>query len=149
MTRQEEHRLIGLIGCVKQKASAPRAARDLYVSALFEGRRAYVERSCSEWWILSALHGLVHPKQMLEPYDVTLKNAGREDRRKWSRSVLAAFDERAALRPGDVVEIHAGSEYRNWGLVDGLLTRGVTVEIPTEGMPLGQQLAFYAEARRR
>ncbi len=86
---------------------------------------------------------------MLEPYDVTLKGVGRADRREWSCHVLAALDERVALRSGDVAEIHAGSEYRDWGLVDGLLSRGVTVEIPTEGMPLGRQLAFYTEARRR
>ena len=142
-------RRVGLVGCVKKKASTPQLARDLYASALFDGRRAYVERSCSEWWILSALHGLVHPDQVLEPYDVTLKNAGRAERRDWSHRVLAALDERVALRPGDVVEFHAGSEYRDWGLVDGLLARGVTVETPTEGIPLGRQLAFYAEARRR
>ena len=142
-------RRVGLVGCVKQKASTPRPARDLYVSTLFEGRRAYVEQSCSEWWILSALHGLVHPDQVLEPYDVTLKDAGRDERREWSGRVLVALDERVALRPGDVAEIHAGSEYRDWGLVDGLLARGVTVEFPTEGMRLGRQLAFYAEARRR
>lgn len=141
-------RRVGLVGCVKQKAPAPHPARALYVSTLFAGRRAFVEHSCLEWWILSALHGLVHPDQVLEPYDVTLKDAGRAGRREWSRRVLATLDERVALRPGDVAEIHAGSEYRDWGLVDGLRARGIAVEIPTEGMPLGQQLAFYAEARR-
>jgi hypothetical protein len=134
---------------VKQKARTPRPARELYISALFEGRRAFVEQSCSEWWILSALHGLVHPQQVLAPYDVTLKDAGRRERREWSRRILAAMDEQTALRPGDVAEIHAGSEYRDWGLVDGLLAQGVTVEIPTEGMPLGRQLAFYAAAKRQ
>jgi hypothetical protein len=138
-----------MVGCVKQKAATPRPARDLYVSTLFAGRRAFVERSCSEWWVLSALYGLVDPQQVLEPYDVTLKDAGRAERREWSRHILAALDERVALRTGDFAEIHAGSEYRDWGLVDGLLARGVTVEIPTEGMSLGRQLAFYAEARRQ
>lgn len=142
-------RRVGLVGCVKQKAPMARPARDLYVSTLFEGRRAFVEQSCSDWWILSALHGLVHPQHVLEPYDVTLKDAGRRERREWSRRVLAALDEQTALRSGDVAEIHAGSEYRDWGLVDGLVARGVTVEIPTEGMPLGRQLAFYAEAKRQ
>ena len=98
---------------------------------------------------MSALHGLVDPNQVLEPYDVTLKDAGHAERREWSRRVLAVLDKRVALRPGEVAEIHAGSEYRDWGLVDGLLARGVTVEVPTEGMRLGRQLAFYAEAKRR
>lgn len=131
------------MGCVKQKASTAQRARDLYVSALFVGRRGFVERSCSEWWILSALHGLVHPDQVLEPYDMTLKDAGRAARRDWSRRVLADLDERVGLGRGDIVEVHAGAEYRDWGLMDGLLARGVEVTIPTEGMLLGRQLAFY------
>ncbi|MGB8385677.1 MAG: DUF6884 domain-containing protein [Dermatophilaceae bacterium] len=138
-------RRVGLVGCVKQKTASPRSARDLYTSALFLGRRRYVERSCSEWWILSALHGLVFPEDVLDPYDVTLKDAGRAERRDWSNKVLAGLDDRARLRPGDVVEIHAGSEYRDFGLVQGLRHRGVNVVVPAEGMPLGRQLAFYRD----
>jgi len=52
-----------------------RVAKDLYVSTLFFGRRSFVERSCGQWWILSAEHGLVHPDEVLGPYDVTLKDA--------------------------------------------------------------------------
>jgi hypothetical protein len=136
-------RRVGLVGCVKQKAASPRRARDLYTSALFAGRRRYVERTCSEWWILSALHGLVSPEDVLEPYDVTLKDASRAELRDWSNKVLARLDDRAGLRPGDVVEIHAGSEYRAFGLVQGLRNRGVAVIVPAEGMTLGRQLAFY------
>jgi len=36
-------RRIGLVGCVKQKAMEPRAAKDLYVSTLFAGRRSFEE----------------------------------------------------------------------------------------------------------
>jgi cytoplasmic iron level regulating protein YaaA (DUF328/UPF0246 family) len=115
----------------------------LYVSTLFVGRRRYVERTCSQWWILSALHGLVSPEEVLQPYDVTLKDAGRAARRAWSHKVLAALDDRVAPRAGDVVEIHAGAEYRDFGLEQGLQQRGVTVLVPTARMPLGRQLAFY------
>ena len=138
-------RRVGLVGCVKQKAGTARPARDLYVSALFVGRRGFVERSCSEWWILSALHGLVHPDQVLEPYDMTLKDAGRAARRDWAEQVLADLDRRVGLKRGDEVEVHAGAEYRDWGLLDGLRARGVEVTIPTKGLSLGRQLAFYAQ----
>lgn len=136
-------RRIGLVGCVKQKRSVPSPARDLYVSNLFLGRRAYVECSCDTWWVLSAAHGLVHPGQVLEPYDVTLKNASRAERRRWSEQVLRALDEEAGIGPDDVVEIHAGAEYRDFGLTAGLRLRGAEVVIPTEGMPIGKQLQFY------
>lgn len=140
-------RRIGLVGCVKEKVAGPCGAEDLYVSNLFNGRRAFVERSCDEWWILSAKHGLVHPKALLNAYDVTLKNAGRATRRHWSSQVLAAMDEQVRPESGDVFELHAGAEYRDFGLLDGLRDRGCVVEIPTEGMVFGDQLHFYKEAR--
>jgi hypothetical protein len=140
-------RRIGLVGCVKEKSTTAQHARDLYVSTLFTGRRSYVERSCDQWWILSAAHGLVHPDAVLAPYDVTLKDTGRAQRRTWTRSVLHAIDERVHPEAGDVFELHAGAEYRDFGLVDGLRGRGCKVEIPTEGMRIGQQLRFYQHAR--
>ncbi len=142
-------RRIGLVGCVKKKADIPRAAKDLYVSALFAGRRSYVERSSGEWWVLSAEHGLVHPNEVLAPYDVTLKRASEPARRAWSKQVLLAIEERIRPRQGDVFEIHAGKEYRESGLVDGLRDRGCVVEVPTEGRPIGVQLRFYKQARER
>ena len=133
------------MGCVKRKAAAPRPARDLYTSALFVGRRRYVEQSCSEWWILSALHGLVSPEDVLEPYDVTLKDASAAGRRAWSNEVLARLDDQAGVRSGDVVEIHAGAEYRDFGIMRGLRQRSVHVVVPAEGLSLGLQLAFYRD----
>ena len=140
-------RRIGLVGCVKKKVDVSRVAKDLYVSTLFVGRRSYVERSSDEWWVLSAKHGLVHPDEVLAPYNVTLKDADRLARRSWSNQLLLVIDERIQPRRGDVFEIHAGAEYREFGLLDGLRDRGCVVEIPTEGMPFGVQLRFYKQAR--
>ena len=140
-------RRIGLVGCVKKKVGVPRVAKDLYVSTLFVGRRSYVERSSDEWWVLSAEHGLVHPDDVLVPYDVTLTKADRPARRSWSKQVLSAIDQRIQPMRGDVFEIHAGKEYREFGLVDGLRDRGSVVEVPAEGMPFGVQLRFYKQAR--
>ena len=141
-------RRIGLVGCVKKKQGLAVPARDLYVSTLFWGRRAYVERSCDTWWILSAKHGLVHPLEVLAPYDMTLKDMGRDERRKWSRQVLKDLESLGNPQPGDVFEIHAGSEYRNFGLVDGVRKLGCEVDIPTEGLRIGVQLRFYADRQR-
>lgn len=137
---------IGFVGCVKTKADVPMPAKDLYISELFKGRRRFVERSCERWWILSALHGLVHPSELLAPYDYTLKTATRPERRAWARRVLQEIDRREPLQPGDVVEVHAGAEYRDFGLVAGLKDRGVSVEVPALGMTQGRQLGFYKHA---
>ena len=113
-------RRIGLVGCVKEKAAVAQAAKDLYVSVLFAGRRSYVEQSSGDWWVLSAKHGLVHPNEVLAPYDVTLKDVGRPARRSWSKKLLLVIDERIQPRQGDVFEIHAGAEYREFGLAGGV-----------------------------
>jgi len=142
-------RRIGLVGCVKEKADTPRASRDLYLSTLFMGRRSYVERRCDEWWILSAEHGLVHPSEVLAPYDLALKELGRPARREWSEQLLKAIAERIKPASGDFFEVHAGVEYREFGLTDGLRARGCGVEVPTEGMRIGEQLRFYKQNREK
>lgn len=143
------HRRIGLVGCVKEKASSRRPARELYISDLFKKRRAYVERCCDQWWILSAKYGLVGPDELLAPYDETLKGASTVARQRWSKDVLAALAERVTPVVGDAFEIHAGAEYRDYGLVQGLRQRGYGVEVPTKGMPIGVQLRFYKQALAR
>jgi hypothetical protein len=44
------------------------------------------------------------------------------------------------------VEIHAGADYWNFGLAEGLVAAGAAVEIPTRGMDPGHQRAFYRDA---
>jgi hypothetical protein len=138
---------IGLVGCVKQKAIAPRPARELYVSPLFVGRRQYVERSCDQWVILSARHGVVEPLTVLEPYDETLDTASTERRQRWSHWVLEQLAALFVPLDGHTFEIHAGRPYWAFGLADGLHAAGATVEMPTGDLPIGKLLAFYSGAR--
>jgi hypothetical protein len=142
-TERSPHR-IGLVGCVKTKANSALPAKDLYLSPLFKGRRRFVENTCAEWWILSALHGLVRPDDKLEPYDVALVNSSRREKQFWSRAVLAAIDDNVDAREGDTFELHAGADYRLFGLEEGLKARGFLIDNPTEGLRSGEQLAFYS-----
>ena len=136
---------IGLVGCVKAKLDHEASAADLYVSPLFMGRRAFVERTCERWFILSALHGLVLPDTRLEPYDVALGAVSRAERRSWANRVLRQLEQELGSCAGLTFEIHAGANYADFGLVDGLKMRGAAVERPCAGLGMGQQLAFYAE----
>ncbi len=135
---------VGLVGCVKAKRTTVSPAEDLYVSTLFAGRRRYVERTCDQWFVLSAKHGLLEPTAPVEPYDETLKTKGRLERRRWSESVLEQLDAALGDVAGATFEVHAGAEYREHGLTTGLLARGAHVEVPVEGLRIGEQLAFYA-----
>jgi hypothetical protein len=84
---------IGLVGCVKGKGPTAAPAGELYTSPLFVGRRRFVEGSCDRWFILSALHGLIDPNEVIEPYDASLVSAGVAERRAWAERVLASLDE--------------------------------------------------------
>lgn len=79
---------VGLVACSKSKAAAPVPARDLYTGTLFKRARAYCERVCGRWYILSAEHGLVHPEQVIAPYEKTLKTASALEREAWGQRVL-------------------------------------------------------------
>lgn len=64
----------------------------------------------------------------------------------WTAGVLSSIDDLVHPKRHDVFEVHAGAEHRDFGLLDGLRARGCIIEIPTEGMRIGQQLCFYKEA---
>lgn len=135
---------IGLVGCVKQKQSHAAPAADLYTSTLFRGRRAYVAQTCERWLVLSALHGVVRPDAVLEPYDVTLSDASRSEREAWAARVLRQLDAELGSCRGLTFEIHAGANYVDFGLASGLTARGATVERPAAGLRQGEQLSFYS-----
>jgi hypothetical protein len=86
-----------LIGCCGSKLDHAAPARELYTSALFKKARAYAEARGGEWAILSALHGLVMPEQVLEPYDFTFKDVRSESSspsgsvEDWGRKTQAAL----------------------------------------------------------
>ena len=134
---------VGLVGCVKSKASQALRARDMYTSPLFRGRRSFVARSCDRWFILSAKHELLDPDQVIEPYNLELKDLSGPQRQLWSQRVLYQL-ERGLGDLGDYeFEVHAGAEYLNNGLIAGLRARGANVINPSSGRSLGRLLSFY------
>jgi hypothetical protein len=143
---QDSKDRVGLVGCVRQQAARRAEAQDLFSSPLFRGRRAYVERSCGRWYVLSALHGLVAPDESLAPYDLKLKSLSQAERRAWSERVLAQLEAELGDLSERTFEIHAGASYTNEGLVRGLRARGAAVELPAAGLGEAQELAFYHEA---
>ena len=139
---------VGLVGCVREQAARRAVAQDLFVSPLFRGRRAYVERTCGRWYVLSALHGLVAPGEELAPYDLKLKSLSQAERRAWSERVLTQLEAELGAVDGLAFEIHAGASYTNEGLVRGLRSRGAVVELPAAGLGEAQELAFYHESNK-
>ena len=74
-TRSPTTSRVVLLGCVKLKLEHRAPAKDLYVSPLWNRRRAYAEAAGCPWLILSAKYGLLDPEQLVAPYDVALATA--------------------------------------------------------------------------
>ena len=131
-----------LEGCVSQKASAPAPARDLYRSTLFRGRRAHAEATDVPWFIVSALHGLIEPDQVVAPYDVSIGSLDGAARTALGESVVASLEQRLGSLAGSVIEIHAGDEDAT-AIERPLRIRGAILSRPLKGLALGKQLQWY------
>jgi hypothetical protein len=133
-----------LVSCVSRKLDVAAKAKDLYISPWFKKARTFVESTGSPWRILSAKHHLVDPNSTIEPYELTLK--GKDSRRRWADLVLA--DLRPLAESHKRFVILAGKAYREILIAD-LRDLGIDIEMPMEGLGIGQQLRWLGEAGGR
>ena len=125
---------IWLVSCVRPQRATSAPARELYQSVWFLKARACADSVGSRWFILSAEYGLVHPDEMIEPYEMTLDTMGVAERRNWSRRVQQQMDER--MPDASRIVVLAGQRYREF-LMDYLVGRA--------GMRNGQQLSWLGK----
>ena len=128
-----------LVSCVGQKLASPSRAEDLYVSPWFKKARKFVELQETLWLILSAKYGLVAPSETIEPYELTLNTMKVADRKAWTARVTDQL--KPLVQPETTIVILAGSRYRQY-LVPWLVEEGCDVEIPMEGLGIGEQLSW-------
>lgn len=123
---------IVLVACCGSKLDRPAKTKDIYQSQLFKKSKLWAEQNSDEWFILSAKHGLLHPENMIKPYDKTLNDLSLYERKRWDDSI------RSKLRPwkNDRIIVLAGNNYCSW------IDEGFDVQRPMAGMGIGQQLAW-------
>ena len=138
--------MLHLVSCVGQKRDRPSPAKDLYTSDWFHKARAYVESKESRWYILSAEYGLLDPERVVNPYEKTLNTMKIRGRRLWAERVFSQ------LQVSGIADVRlsflAGQRYREF-LVPQLRGQGIEVEIPMEGLRIGEQLRWLGEQVRR
>jgi hypothetical protein len=82
---------IVLISCSKSKLTERAPARELYTGTLFKKAVTWAERHGYEWFVISALHGLVTPEQTIAPYNYSLKDRrGSRERESWAYLAISA-----------------------------------------------------------
>jgi hypothetical protein len=138
---------IGLVACCGEKLSMPAAAADMYRSQLFRKSRALVKNICKDWAILSARHGLLMPRQTIEPYNETLAMLTPGQRIEWAARVRVQL--LACFGHGPFYVL-AGEHYR--GCVELKLALGhghesdpLPFKAPLRGLGIGQQLAWLTK----
>ncbi|HAZ46662.1 MAG TPA: hypothetical protein DDW76_05560 [Cyanobacteria bacterium UBA11369] len=135
------NRRIGLIACVSKKRKVTSPASELYISQWFQAAKKYILTLEIEYFILSTKHGILHPTQMVEPYDQSLYHLSAPERRRWSEMVVKQLI--AIAPPGTEFIILAGKRYRE-GIVEPLLKAGYNITIAMQGLGIGQQLQWLA-----
>ena len=131
---------VALIGCVKSKIKAPAPARSLYISPLFRKAVRFVEMDdrYKDWFVLSALYGLVTKDQIIEPYELTLSTFSQEQLKVWSRKIFLSLQEQRITD----VSFFCGSNYCNSYLLMLLDRHGIKYDLPMDGLSLGRRLSF-------
>lgn len=135
-----------LVSCCGPKLSRAAPAKDLYQSQLFKLARAYAERSGHPWVILSALHGVVLPDQVIEPYDQRMPTQ-QTARRSWGAGTSQALLAAAGGRRMRYVSL-CGSDYTEF-LGGPLESAGSTIEYPLKGLAIGQRLRWFKDQLQR
>lgn len=125
---------IGLVGCVKTKQGFACAAGELYISPLFTLSVEWLKnQGVTEWYILSAEHGLLHPSTVVKPYEKTLNKMSKSDYADW-----------CAKLSGQVKQVF--SEDQEFVVLGGSLYASPMAsyksEFPLNGMGLGRRLQF-------
>jgi hypothetical protein len=134
---------IALVSCVKTKRTSSAAARDLYVSPYFLALRQYAQGRADRWYILSAKYGLLSPKRVVAPYELTLNRMSKGERASWAEGVIKQLTR--ALPPQATVILLAGVRYRE-GIEGYLRVNGYDVEVPLKGLTFGRQLQWLSKA---
>lgn len=131
---------IGLVGCAATKLKRPAPARELYTSQLFRKASAYAEANSDRWYVLSAMHGLVDPDTILDPYNFSLGAKNGPFVWDWAKMIAQQVERELAADSDVELLVLAGEQYRLF-----LHFTDLPARVPMEGMGIGQQLGFLTK----
>lgn len=123
-----------IIACSQRKANNPNPARDLYRGTLFRFGREFAETYGYDYRILSAKYGLLHPEEIIEPYNQRISTAADV-----TRLQLAVLPELAELIPQyEKIIVIGGAMYRR--VLAPLIDSSSKFEIITDPRGIGGML---------
>ncbi|MGY3235640.1 hypothetical protein ACVMAJ_002530 [Bradyrhizobium sp. USDA 4448] len=141
--RPDVGRFFALISCSKSKGGHRDIARDMYVSPLYRKSVQLAELWGVPFYILSAKYGLLHPDELIEPYEQTLKTATKKEKQDWAQRV----DRQLRELPRKQFIVLAGDDYFA-PLVEAGSSEPLNYFAPMRSLSLGTRLSFLNEAIR-
>lgn len=134
---------IVLLSCAKTKGKKQTQAQHLYTSSLFTKSLNYAKSMQPDAiYILSAKHHLLKLQDQVKPYNLSLNDLNREERRKWSKKLILQLAPLCDFEEDSFIFL-AGTKYRQ-----DLVPYFKHVKIPMQGLGLGEQLQFLTQASK-
>jgi hypothetical protein len=138
-------RRVAIVACSRTKLGYPAPARELYAGRLFQASRAYAEATCDDWFIVSALHGLLRPEQLLMPYDYSLGRMQRAARVTWANTVAGLLYDTLPEDGAVVLVDLCGTQYGAPIRIAARQRSQTTVAQPLSGLGIGQRLSWLLQ----
>ena len=132
---------IVILSCTKSKLDKPSQAQDLYsASPMFKKTLEYGKSlKPDKMYILSAKHFLVPLNKVLAPYDKTLKEMPKDEKKAWGEKVISQMKSSGISLEKDKFIFLTGSEYMKPLLQ--YIPEG-NIEKPMEGRRMGERLQW-------
>jgi hypothetical protein len=130
---------IALIACTKSKAAQAVPAALLYRSPLFRKSLLYALGTADRIYILSAKHGLLEMDEVVDPYELSIKDLTPPQKLAWTAKVSEKLTK--ILAPRDKVQLLAGLEYTR-PLLPVFHQIGCQIASPLAGKSLGHRISW-------
>jgi len=130
---------ICIIACANKKNDYETSAEGLYNSPLFKKSKEFAKNHFDTWYIISAKYGLIEPKDVIHPYNQTLKNMNIIEREKWAKLVHTEIIKRVKIN--DSITLIAGKYYREF-LIKHLERSGYKINVLFPNLSIGKQLSI-------
>lgn len=125
----------------RQRAGTWQASESYAISPLFRRAREYCARSHDEWYLLSAEHGLLAPRQVVGHSERAWGSLSPGERAQWARRTAEALRARCE-RSGDAIVfvLYGPRQYAR------LLLRvdpSLAIELPLAGMTARERARWF------
>jgi hypothetical protein len=100
-----------LLGSIGDRVNVPAPAKEVYREVAFQLGRLDAELSGSEWFVLSAEHGLLAPNEWMSPDSRTLADMEPSYRVVWAAWVVARLQSMVGSLDGMIVRVDAPTAF--------------------------------------